>query len=352
MEKRRRANRFSRAFLVVLVFGLSLFLLAAFALSASFGEYALSWANVFGSPTSTDAVVFYSLRLPRAALAALVGAALAASGSTLQGLTRNPLADPFVLGVSGGAALGATFAIALGWGELPGEGGALALIFARTSAPSLFAFGGALLATGLVFALGGSRRRASPHAVLLSGVVFNALAAALITAVKTLVAPDKLGELLFWLAGTVGYERLSTLAWLFGLEGVAVGVMWALSGRLNLLSLGDDEARALGVPVEKTRRWLLVAASLSVAGAVAVSGMVGFVGLLVPHLLRLLFGPDQRLLLPASALFGAAFLLLADLAARLLFQVVHAEPPVGVVTALVGGPLFLWLLGRGEARKG
>ena len=280
-----------------------------------------------------DARVLFGLRLPRALLGALVGAALAASGSALQALLRNPLADPFVLGVSGGAALGTTLALALGLLALAG--------------PSLFAFAGAMGAMALVLAAG--RTRSSPYAALLTGVVFNAFAAAVITCVKTLLTPDQVGEILYWLAGTLGYERLRTLAVAVAIQVVALGVLWMESGRLNLLTLGDDEAASLGVPVRRTRWWVLIAASLSVAGAVALSGLIGFVGLIVPHLLRLWLGPDQRLLIPASALGGAAFLVTADLLTRLLFPVFHAEPPVGVVTAVLGGPLFVWLLHRREA---
>jgi len=179
-------------------------------------------------------------------------------------------------------------------------------------------------------------------------VVFNAFAAAVITCIKTLLTPDRLGEVLYWLAGSVGYEQPRTLLVGGALQLLALGVLWVESARLNLLSLGDEEAASLGVPVRRTRAVVLLAASLSVAGAVALAGLVGFVGLIVPHLLRLWLGPDQRLLVPASALGGAAFLVLADAASRLLFGVFHAEPPVGVVTAVLGGPLFVWLLNRRE----
>jgi iron complex transport system permease protein len=325
-------------------------LLAATAL----GEYPLSLTRAFSLPASTDAAVFWSLRLPRAVLAALVGAALGCAGCTLQGLMRNPLADPFVLGVSGGAALGATLAMALGLasvGQAVGVGaehGASTAEWARLSAPSFFAFLGALGATALVFAAGRLGGRTTPYAALLTGVIFNAFAAAAITCIKTLSAPDRIGEILYWLAGTLGYERPSTLLGAAALQVVAVGAMWTLSGRLNLLMLGDDDAASLGIRVERTRAILLLAASLSVAGAVALSGLVGFVGLIVPHVLRLWLGPDQRLLLPASALGGAAFLVLSDLGARLLFPLFQAEPPVGVLTAMIGGPLFLLLLHRRE----
>ncbi len=315
--------------------------LASFWLAVALGEQPLSLSEALKEGT-TDAAILWQLRLPRAALAAIVGAALAASGCTLQGLTRNPLADPFVLGVSGGAGLGATLALALGLESL-GRGSALEGVIA-VSAPAALALVGALGATALVLALGRAAGGGSMHGTLLAGVIFNAFALAAITFTKTLAAPDRLGDILYWLAGAITYERPSTLFAAGAFEALALLVMWALSGRLNLLLLGDEDAAALGVAVERTRMALLVAASLAVAAAVALAGLVGFVGLIVPHVLRLVLGADQRLLVPASAIGGAVFLMLSDLAARLLFRAFGAEPPVGVVTALLGGPLFLILL--------
>ncbi len=337
--------RFTASRLVQVLGLLSVLAVAAFALATCLGEQPLSLSRVL-DPSSSDAVIFWSLRLPRAALAALVGAALAASGCALQALMKNPLADPFVLGVSGGAALGATIALALGIGVVGVEAASGLGAFARFSGPSLFALAGAVGATALVFGLGRVGGQHSPQAALLSGVIFNTFALAAITFIKTLVAPDRMGEILYWLAGTLGYEKALTLAVAALFQVLAIGTMWLLSHRLNLLTLGDHDAASLGVPVAQTRRLLLVAASLSVAGAVALSGLVGFVGLIVPHLLRLWLGADQRLLLPASALGGAIFLMLCDLGARLLFAVFHSEPPVGAITALLGGPFFLLLLRR------
>lgn len=340
------AVRFTPARAASVFGGLLVLAAVSFLLAARFGEQPISLRAALLESGSTDAVIFWSLRLPRAVLGAIVGAALAASGSALQALLRNPLADPFVLGVSGGAAVGATLSIALGLGTLfelaglPGLG--------RVSAPSLFAFVGSLGSIALVAGASRVQGRSSPHAALLAGVVFNAFAAALITCIKTLSSPERIGEILYWLAGALGYEKPGTLIGAAALQLVAVGILCAQAGRLNLLTLGDEDAASLGVPVERTRRLLLLAASLSVAGAVALSGLIGFVGLIVPHLLRLWLGPDQRLLLPASAIAGAAFLMLADLGARLLFSALAAEPPVGVVTALLGGPFFLLLLRRNE----
>lgn len=332
-------QRFSVSRLLATVAVSALVLGLALILGAAFGGEPLSLSEAFTDDTPASAILF-SLRIPRVVLAALVGAALASSGSTLQALMRNPLADPFVLGVSGGAALGATIALALGIASISLS----ALV--GLSATSAFALLGALGATLLVMTLGRLAGRGSPHTTLLAGVIFNAFALAAIIFIKALVAPDKVGEVLFWLAGTLGYEETKTL-WAEGaVQVAAIGLMWALSGRLNLMTLGDEDAASLGVDVSRTRTMLLIAASVSVSAAVSLSGLVGFVGLLVPHLARLALGPDQRLLLPASALIGAAFLVLADLGARVLFRVFHTEPPVGVITALLGGPVFLLLLVR------
>ncbi|HET9449770.1 MAG TPA: iron ABC transporter permease [Aggregicoccus sp.] len=346
---RTRAH-FSTARLLTLCAAFLALAVVAFLLAARFGEQPISLTAAFRDPQSTDATIFWSLRLPRALLGALVGAGLAASGCTLQGLLRNPLADPFVLGVSGGAALGATLALAVGLGTVGELTPGVHESFGQLSAPSLFAFFGAGAAVAVVLAGGRAHGSRAPYAALLTGVIFNSFASAAITLVKTLSNPDRLAEILYWLAGTLGYERPAVLLLAGVLQVVTLAVMVALSGRLNLLSLGDDDAAALGVPVASTRRWLLVAASASVAGAVALTGLIGFVGLIVPHLLRLAFGPDQRLLIPLSALGGAAFLTLADLLARLAFPLFGTDLPVGVITALLGGPLFLFLLNRRQAQ--
>ena len=211
---------------------------------------------------------------------------------------------------------------------------------------SAFALLGALGSTVLVLLVGRLAGGNSPNTTLLAGVIFNAFALAAITFIKALMAPNKLGEILFWLMGSLGHEQWSTLGSTSIVVLLAVGVLVVLSPRLNLLTLGEEDAQSLGVDVRWTRRLLLVTASVAVAAVVSLSGLVGFVGLLVPQVARLLFGVDQRISVPASALLGAAFLMLADLCARLLFRVFQTEPPVGVITALLGGPLFLLLMAR------
>ncbi len=311
-----------------------------FIAAVGFGEQHVDLSRVWVAD-SADETIFFKVRLPRVVLAALVGAALAAAGATLQSLLRNPLADPFVLGVSGGAALGATVALALGLGSFAA--------FPALSATSVLALGGALGATALVLFVGRLARGDSSSTTLLAGVIFNAFALAAITFIKALVAPDRLGEILFWLAGSLGQESVSTLASTAVVVALCLGVLVAVSPRLNLLALGDEDAQSLGVDVRRTRLLVLLVASTAVAAVVSLAGLIGFVGLLVPHLTRLLFGADQRLVVPASALLGAAFLMLADLFARSLFTVFQTEPPVGVITALLGGPIFLLLMVRGRS---
>lgn len=329
------AGRFSVSKLVLVTLGCAAVAAVCFVLAVAFGEEPLSWSQL-SIPGSPDETIFFSLRLPRVVLAALVGMALAASGAALQSVLRNPLADPFVLGVSGGAALGATIALALG----------LSTAVAQLSATSVFALAGALSATLLVLLVGRLAGGSTPHTTLLAGVIFNAFALAAITFIKALVAPDRLGEILFWLAGALGHETWGTLGVTAAVVLTSVLALFVLAPRLNLLTLGDEDAQSLGLDARRTRLWLLVVTSVAVAAVVSLSGLVGFVGLLVPHLARLLFGADQRLALPASAFLGAAFLMLADLLARVLFRVFHTEPPVGVITALLGGPLFLALMVR------
>ena len=281
---------------------------------------------------SPEADIFFSLRFPRVVLAGLVGMGLSVSGAVLQTSLRNPLADPFILGVSGGAALGASVAMSLG---LSGIG--------FLSGSSVLALAGALLATLFILRVG---LRVGPGApLLLAGVMFNAFAMALISLLRALTEPGKLGELLFWLSGVLRYEAAETLWGLAAAQFLSFGLLWAKASRLNALSLGDEDAQSLGLNVRDLQRWLYFLCSLSVASAVAFSGLIGFVGLLVPHLTRRLLGEDMRKVLPGCAGLGAAFLILADMLSRLLFRSLHTELPVGAITALLGGPLFfvLWL---------
>jgi len=288
-----------------------------------------------------DATILRALRVPRVILAAEVGAALSLSGVALQALLRNPLADPFIFGLSGGAALGSALLAVVAPAAAVGVASLLGLVPQQAAACA-----GAFAAALLVFTLGRSRGQLLPERALLLGVVFNSFASAVVIAVQALVRPERTQQMLLWLSGTLGYETRSVLV----SAGLAVmlplALLTALAGRLNLLALGDDEASSLGVDVGQTRALAFLAASIAVGASVALTGLVGFVGLVVPHAVRFVVGPDHRVLLPASALGGAIFLVLADAAARALFRAIGAEPPVGAVTALIGAPLFILLLRR------
>ena len=323
----------------------ALALVAALLLSCLLGAQRISLPAALAG-VEPDRSILLGLRLPRALLGAVVGVGLAAAGTALQALLRNPLAEPFVLGVSGGAALGGTLALVaatlLGglWAPLAALGHALPVAGGAVV--------GAAAATVLVFAVGRIGGRLVPEAALLVGIVFNSFAAAVITVIKVMLPPEQGARLLYWLMGTIGYEPAGALA--VGAVAVALstGALVALSGRLNLLALGDDEAASLGVEVPRVRALVLLAASAATGAAVALSGIVGFVGLIVPHAVRRILGPDHRILVPAAALFGGAFLVVADAAARVAFLPLGTEPPVGALTAFAGGPLFLWLLRRQE----
>lgn len=309
---------------------------------ALLGAEPISLRRALADSSSLDARILWGLRLPRLGLALIVGAGLSAAGAAYQGLLRNPLADPFVLGVSGGAALGGTLALTAG--SLLAPLGLSSLMGGTLVTTAAFA--GAALATALAFAAGVQDGRLDPTRALLAGVVFNSFAAALITLLKTAVSPEKAQELLFWLTGTLGYEAWTTLGAAALATALAILLLIRQGHALNLLTLGDDGAAALGIRVARVRLIIFLTCSLAVAVAVSLSGMVAFVGLIVPHLIRLAFGPDQRLLIPASALGGAAFLVAADLGARLLFIPLGTELPVGALTALAGGPFFFLLLRR------
>lgn len=290
-----------------------------------------------GSAERPTAEIVLQIRLPRVFLGALVGAGLATAGVLLQALLQNPLADPYILGISGGAALGGVGALALGAGVGLGA----------FSVPFL-AFLGALAATVLLYLVAGSVGRAPAHSLLLTGIVFNAFASSVIVFVITATDLSRIAGIFLWLIGSIRLVDLWLIAGvgLLLCLGLGVGIYHAYA--LNLLSQGDEMASHLGVDVVRVRRHVLLATALVIGASVSVSGLIGFVGLMVPHLLRLVVGSDHRLLVPASALLGAGFLVLADTLARTLLA--PTELPVGALTALVGGPLFIFLLRRELAR--
>lgn len=277
------------------------------------------------------AAILTDIRLPRALTAALTGALLSASGVVLQALLRNPLADPYVLGVSAGASLGAALVVIAG---AAASLGGMALPAA--------ALAGALLSTILVYALARGRSTAD---LLLSGVVVASSIGALVTILLYLAAPEgRMQSIVLWTMGGFGeseWRRLSVVA-PFGALGLAAS--WLLSRDLNLLSFGEESARTLGTDIATARAVALFAAALMTSLAVALAGVIGFVGIMVPHAARRLAGPDHRALLPAAVLAGAAFLTLVDVAARTVRP--PSEVPVGLLTGLLGGPFFLFLMRR------
>ncbi|WP_333840527.1 FecCD family ABC transporter permease [Pelomicrobium sp.] len=285
------------------------------------------------APSPVETVVF-QIRGPRIAAAIVVGAALAAAGAAYQGMFRNPLVSPDILGVSSGAALGAALAIFFSLGAAAIQG---------------FAFAGGLVAVAVVYAVGSAVRRHDPMLTLiLAGVVIGTLLGALLALIKYLADPyNQLPAITHWLLGSLASITPSDLQLAAPLALAALLPLVLLRWRMNLLSLPDDEARALGVHTAALRLAVVCAATLMTAASVAVSGVIGWVGLLVPHAARLLVGPDFGRLLPLSMVFGACYLLAVDTLARTLAAI---EIPPGVLTAVIGTPLFLWLLAA--ARRG
>ncbi|HUG40267.1 MAG TPA: iron ABC transporter permease [Longimicrobiales bacterium] len=311
-------------------------LLAALVLALGVGAARVPPADVVGAllggGDATTRAIIRDLRLPRAILALLIGAGLGVAGAVFQALLRNPLAEPYVLGVSGGAAVGAVAVIA----------------FAAT-APAwllpLAAFAGGVGTIALVFRIAASVGRAlDTHVLLLAGVVVGAFFNAVILLLLTLADVETFRSAIFWMMGSLASATWSGVGLLAAYLVPALLALLALARPLNLMAVGEETALYLGTPVERVKRSAYVVASLLVAAGVAAAGVIGFVGLIVPHALRLLWGGDHRLLLPGSALAGGAFLLLADTAARTVAA--PGELPVGVVTALIGVPVFVLLLTR------
>ena len=326
--------------------GLPLLALLALALvSLGTGRYgvplgdvlAVLGAKLLGLPSEVDATartVILQVRLPRVAAALVVGAGLAAAGATYQGLFRNPLVSPDILGVSAGASLGAVAGIFL---SLP------------VAAIQALAFAGGLGSVALVYGVGAAVRRHDPVLTLvLAGVAVGAVLGAAISFFKVLADPyNQLPAITYWLLGSLAAVTLSDIAAILPAIGLGLIPLVLLRWRMNLMSLGEEEARALGVETRRMRPLFVAAATLVTAAAVSVTGVIGWIGLIVPHVARLLVGPDFRRLLPASLLLGAGYLLAVDLAARTIAPI---EVPLGILTALIGAPFFLWLLAT--ARRG
>ncbi len=280
----------------------------------------------------SPAVIIWEVRLPRLILAVLVGGGLAAVGVALQALLRNPLADPYILGISSGAALGAALALQVGLGWAIGG----------FTAMQAFAFAAAAITIVAIYRIAVADGRVPVQTLLLAGVIINAILSALILFISSIADSTSAFRLFFWLMGslaTMGYAGLGALGIMI-LAGIAV--LCAHARNLNVLSLGEDPAQGLGLNVERIKRVIFFTTALLTGAVVSVSGLIGFVGMIVPHAVRMLLGPDHRLLLPAAALAGGVFLAVADTVARSLLA--PTELPVGVITALCGGPFFIYLL--------
>lgn len=278
---------------------------------------------------SVAATIIWQIRLPRVVLAAVVGATLALGGLVFQALLRNPLAEPYMLGVSGGSAIGAISAMLLGFSAFPGV--------------AFSAFGGSMLALLLLLLLAAGRITVNRDSLLLGGVMINAFCGAVIMFLISLSLGNEVRHILFWLMGDLSLFGNDQLPLLWGVVPSFV-IILVLARTLNLLLLGREEAAAMGVNVKMVSTLLLVATTFMVSVVVCYSGLIGFVGLVIPHILRLLLGVDHRLLAPAAILCGAAYLILCDLLARTIH--LSGELPVGIVTALIGAPLFIFLLWR------
>lgn len=333
--------------------GAGLLLLASLLVAASNGPFALGWRDVMqlGNGHAGDvsgAEVFWHIRAPRLAMGLLAGSALGMAGAMVQGLFRNPLADPGLIGVQAGAALGAAAFIVLlplaGWTAAGFHTGCLGV-----SGTMLGAFAMALLTTAIVWRLARQHRHVAVTRLLLVGVAINALAGSTLGLLTHFATDTQLRALTFWMLGSLAPSHWLAVACVLPAVLVACALAPRLAAALDALSLGEAQATLSGVNVASLQRRCVALAALAVAAVTAVIGMVGFIGLLAPHLVRLLCGPSHRAVLPGSALLGASLVLLADTAARTALA--PAEMPLGVLTGLIGAPTFLWLLRSGTHRS-
>ena len=333
---------------MIRVSGGLLFLLLLSVIGCAFlGPVPIDFSQVIRfSGSNPDADILFRARLPRVLLGVAVGGGLASCGVVLQAMLRNPLACPQVLGVSAGASLGGILGLIFLSSRLFFGGQTL---LGEISGVPLASFAGALLSMILIYRISLIHGRIHPYQLLLSGVIFNAFVSAVIMFLNSIVDFYQAQGILFWLMGSLSTRAYLTVAfiWIYVLAGFFW--LWWHGLSLNLITLGEEAAMQLGVDVAKVQRQLFLASSLIVGAMVSVSGMIGFVGLMIPHVMRRMVGSDHRILLPASFLAGAIFLSWADTLARVLFA--PAELPVGIITAFFGGPFFLFLLYRGERKK-
>ncbi|MCX5833964.1 MAG: iron chelate uptake ABC transporter family permease subunit [Deltaproteobacteria bacterium] len=291
------------------------------------------WREGYAGFTHLEKEIIFSIRLPRILFAGIVGAALSMAGVVFQALLRNPLADPYILGISGGAAVGAIIGILIGATLLP------------LGIPGL-AFLGAVLTVIIVFGIARTGAQLRSNTLLLAGVIVNAFFSAIIMFLISTSTSSDVHNVMFWLMGDLSLATTGEIV----LTGTIIlggfAILYAYARPMNLIVVSEETALQLGINVEKVKKILFVAASLITGVAVSVSGIIGFVGLVIPHLMRMVLGPDHRILLPASFLFGASFLVVADTIARTLMA--PGELPVGVITAICGAPYFIYLLRKGR----
>ena len=310
---------------------LSIALLLSLAIGSVFISPKELWQVIIGHGSETSTSILWRIRLPRTVLIALTGAALAGSGATYQGLFRNPLADPFLIGIASGAGLGAVIAMSVQWPYS---------IWGLMAIP-MAAFLAALLTIFIVYSLARVGQTIPTTNLILAGVAFSSFATSL-TSFLMIRSTSEVRRALGWLLGGATQNNWIAILAMLPYLLIGLGILLFSGHALNVLQFGDDQAQQLGLNVTRTKRILLIATSLTTASAVAFSGIIGFIGLIVPHLIRLWFGPDYKQLLPLSILGGATALLISDIVARIL--IAPQEIPVGIITALVGAPFFLWVL--------
>ncbi len=324
----------SRSYLLSLLI-LGLALLLSLAIGSVFLTPAQLWNALIGHGDQTSDAILWAIRLPRTVLIALTGMALSGSGAAYQGLFRNPLADPFLIGVASGAGLGAVIAMSIQW----------PYSFWGLLAIPMAAFAGGLLTIFIVYNLARLGKTVPTTNLILAGVAFSSFATSL-TSFLMLRSTGEVRRALAWLLGGASQSGWTAVLAIAPYLVIGLGVLIFGGHSLNLLQFGDDQAQQLGLNVTRAKTILLTAASLATAAAVAFSGIIGFIGLIVPHVIRMWFGPDYRRLVPLSIISGASALIISDVIARVVLA--PQEIPVGIVTALVGGPFFLWVLRRSK----
>jgi iron complex transport system permease protein len=326
----------SKITVVVLLLTLLLLtsMIAGLAMGSSDMNLTTVWQTLFGgnAENTMKGAIIWKIRFPRVLLAAMVGASLSLGGLVFQALLKNPLAEPYILGISGGAAIGAIIGILLGLSQIPGV--------------SLTAFAGSLATLGLIIFISSGRAVVVKDALLLSGVMVNAFCSAVIMFLISITQDSRLHNIIFWLMGDLSASQIKHVGLLALILLPCFALIFIYSNRMNLLQTGNDMAMSMGINVRQITIILLVVTSLMVSVTVSQCGLIAFVGLVVPHLLRMIIGPDHRVLVPASIFGGGTYMVVCDILARVLPA--QGEMPGGVITAMIGAPLFIVLLKRSK----